>query len=45
MLRFGETNVALERFYGAKKPMNIWDANVDNIIISRLLETKTNSKF
>ena len=28
-----------------KKPLEIWDANVDNIVISKLVETKTNSKY
>ena len=28
-----------------KKTINIWDANVDNIAISKLVDTKTNSKF
>ena len=28
-----------------KKPINIWDVNVDNIVISKLIETKTNSKY
>ena len=28
-----------------KKPIEIWDANVDNIVISKLVETKTNSKY
>ena len=25
--------------------MNIWDVNIDNIVISKLIETKTNSKY
>ena len=33
MLRFGETKAAKEKFYSAKKPINIWDVNVDNIVI------------
>ena len=33
------------KFYGAKKPINIWDVNVDNTVISKLVETKTNSKY
>ena len=37
MLRFGETKVA-------KKPINIWDVNLDDIVISKLIETKTISK-
>ena len=45
MLRFGETKVAKETFYGAKTPINIWDVNVDNVVIWKLVETKTNSKY
>ena len=35
---FGETKVAKEEFYDAKKSINTWD-------ISNLTETKNNSKF
>ena len=28
-----------------KKPIKIWDVNVDNIVISKLVKTKTNSKY
>ena len=28
-----------------KKTIEIWDINVDNIVISKLTETKTNSKY
>ena len=28
-----------------KRPTKIWDANVDNIVISKLVKTKTNSKY
>ena len=45
MLRFGETKVTKVNFYGGKKLINIWDVNVDNIVISKLVETKTNSKY
>ena len=45
ILRFGETKVVKEKFYDAKKPINIWDVNVDNTVISKFLETKTNSKY
>ena len=45
MLRFEETKVAKEKFYAAKKPIEIWDVNVYNIVISKLIETKTNSKY
>ena len=45
MLRFGETNVTKEKFDAAKKIIKIWDVNVDNIVISKLVKTKTNSKY
>ena len=41
MLRFTEKETAKERFY----PIQIWDVNVDNIVISKLVKTKTNSKY
>lgn len=31
MLKFGKEKVAKEDFYGAKKPIKVWDANVDNV--------------
>ena len=34
MLRFGETK-AKEKCYAAKKKINIWDVNFDNIVISK----------
>ena len=45
MLRFGKTKIAKEKFYAAKKPIKIWDVNVENIVISKLVKTKTNSKY
>ena len=27
------------------KPTNIWNINIDNIVISKLIKTKTNSKY
>ena len=45
MLRFGETKVSKEKFYRARKPINIWDVNVDNIVISKLVESNINSKY
>ena len=44
MLRFGDTEMTKENCYATKRPTNIWDANVDNIVISKLVKTKTNSK-
>ena len=45
MLRFPETKVAKEYFCSAKKPMEIWDVDVNNIVISKLVEAKNNSKY
>ena len=45
MLRFGEREIAEEKFYAAKRPVTIWDVNVKNIVISKLVNTKTNSKY
>ena len=28
-----------------KKPLKIWHVNVDNIVISKLVKTKTNSRY
>ena len=45
MVRFGEKEIAKETFYTAKKSIKIWDVNVDNIVVSKSVETKTNSKY
>ena len=45
MLRFGETKAAKEESYGAERTINIWDVNIDNIVISNLIETKNRSKY
>ena len=42
MLRFGETKVAKEEFYGVKKPIKICD-NVSMLL--KLIKTRTNSKY
>ena len=44
MLRFG-TRVAKEEFYGVNKPIKLRDVNVDNIVLSKSVETETNSKY
>ena len=33
MLKFGETKIVKEKFYASKKPLNIWDVNVDETVI------------
>ena len=45
MLRFREAKIAKEKFYAVKKPIKIWDANVNNVVISKLVITKTNSTY
>ena len=45
MLSFGETKVAKESFYGAKRPIKIQYVGVNNTVISKLVETKINSKY
>ena len=45
MLRFGKTKVAKEIFYSAKKPIDMWDVDVNNIAISNLIEKNNNSKY
>ena len=39
-MRFGMTQIAKEKFYAAEKPANIWDVNVDDIVISKLAKAK-----
>ena len=43
-MRFGEKKVTKEKFY-AKKPIKIWDVNVDSTVISILIKTKNNFKY
>ena len=45
ILWFGKLEVAKEEFYAAKKTINIWDVNVGNIVISKLVKTQNNSKY
>ena len=44
-MRFLKTKKVKEKFHTAKKPIKIWDVNVDDIVISKLIKTKTNSKY
>ena len=44
-MRFGEKEMAKKMFYVAKKNIKICYVSVDNIVISNLIETKTNSKY
>ena len=45
MLRFGETKIAKEEFYGTKKTIRIWYVDINNIFIATLIKTKTISKY
>ena len=45
MLRFEETKVTKERFYAARKSIRIWDVDVCNIVISKLVKAKANSEY
>ena len=45
MIKYVKTEIAKENFYAAKEPMKIWDVNIDNILISKLVKTKTNFKY
>ena len=40
MVRSGGREIIKEKLYAAKKPIKIWDFNVDNIVISKLVKTK-----
>ena len=46
MLRSGETKIAKEKkVHAVKKTINIWDVNVDNIVISKLVKSKINFNY
>ena len=45
MVSFREGEIEQEKFYAAKRPKRTCDVNVDNIVISKLVKTKTNSKY
>ena len=45
MAKFEERVIAKEKFYAAKRPIKICDVNVDNTVTSKLIKTKTNSKY
>ena len=40
MMGFGEREIEKEKFYAAKKVIKIWDVNVENIVISKLVKIK-----
>ena len=44
VVRFGEIEMAKEKFYAPKSPVKIWDVNTDNTVVSKLVEAKSTSK-
>ena len=45
MSRFGQIKIEKGKFCGAKKPLKIWDVNVYNTVILKLVEVKKNSQY
>ena len=45
MLRFGEKEIAKENIYTSKKHTKIWDVHIDNIVVSKIIQTKINSMY
>ena len=44
MVRFRDREIAKEKLYAAKRRIKIGDVNIDNIVLRKLVKTKTNSK-
>ena len=44
MLRFGETKIVKKHLW-CKKPTKVWVVNVDNLVISKLIQIETNYKY
>ena len=42
-MRSGDREIAKEKFYAAERSIKIWDVDVDNVVISKLVKRKTNS--
>ena len=40
MLIFGDTKLAKEKIFATKKSIKIWDVNVDDKLIPKLIEEK-----
>ena len=45
MGKFGEKEIAKEIFYAVRKPKKNWDVNFDNMVISKSIEIKINSRY
>ena len=44
-MRFEEKKIVKKKFYAARKTYKIWNVNVDNIVVLKLVEKKTSSKY
>ena len=40
-----EREITKENFYAGKRPIKIWDVNVDHTVPSKLVKSTTNSKY
>ena len=45
MVRSGEKKKTQKKSFMMQKRLKVWDVNVHNIVISKLVKTKTNSKY
>ena len=45
LIQFGKKKVAREELYGTKNPIKISYVDVNNKVISKLIELKNNSKY
>ena len=45
MLRFWRDKSSKRKSLYCKKTTNVWDVNIDDIVISKLIETKPNFKY
>ena len=43
-MQFGETKITKDQVYH-KRPISIWNVNGDNVVTSKLVKTKINSKY
>ena len=45
IVKFGDREIAKRKFYVSKRPIKICDFIVDNIVVSKLVKAKINSKY
>ena len=36
MVRFGDKEIAIEKFYAVKRPIKTWDVNIGNIVYLKI---------